>query len=327
MVKLVECVPNFSEGRNAETIDAIAQRVSAVAGVHLLDRTSDRDHNRSVLTFAGPPDAVAEAAEGSMEEALQRLDMRVHEGQHPRIGAVDVVPFVPLGETTMDECVELARQFGRHVAERFSLPVYMYARAAMTPAREVLADIRRPQFEGLRDLIGTPEHAPDFGPRVLHPTGGAVAIGARPFLIAYNINLESQHLDLAKDIAKRVRERSGGLPRVQALGLFLEELDCAQVSMNLLDFTVTPIWRVWETVEAAAGEAGVALRESELIGLCPITALADVADHIGVSPDLDAVERISHAAEWLRIRDFDPSMALEIRLAEAERVASGPAKR
>ena len=326
MAKLVECVPNFSEGRDAETIDAIAGRVSAVAGVHLLDRTSDRDHNRSVLTFAGLPDAVAEAAEGAMEEALLRLDMRVHEGQHPRIGAVDVVPFVPLGETTMDECVELARQFGRHVAERFSLPVYMYARAAMTPAREVLADIRRPQFEGLRDLIGTPEHAPDFGPRVLHPTGGAVAIGARPFLIAYNINLESQPVDLAKDIAKSVRERSGGLPRVQALGLFLEELGCAQVSMNLLDFTVTPIWRVWEAVGAAAREAGVELRESELIGLCPIAALTDVADHIGVDPSLGDVERIRRAAEWLRIRDFDPSMALEIRLAEAERLASGPAQ-
>lgn len=323
MVKLVECVPNFSEGRVLETIDAIAARVSGVAGVHLLDRTSDRDHNRSVLTFAGDAEAVAAAMEDAMEEALGRIDMRVHEGQHPRIGAVDVVPFVPLAETTMDECVQLAREFGRRVADRFDLPVYLYARAATTPAREVLADIRRPQFEGLRELIRSPEHGPDFGPSRIHPTGGAVAVGARPFLIAYNINLESQDIALAKDIARRVRERSGGLPRVQALGLFLDDLNCAQVSMNVLDFTVTPIWRVWESVAAAAHQAGVELRESELIGLCPVAALDDVADHISLPATEPEVERITRAAEWLRIRDFDPSMALEVRLAEAEGESAG----
>jgi glutamate formiminotransferase len=323
MAKLVECVPNFSEGRNSETIDAIAQRVSAVAGVHLLDRTSDRDHNRSVLTFAGLPDAVAEAAEGAMEEALLRLDMRVHEGQHPRIGAVDVVPFVPLGETTMDECVELARQFGRHVAERFSLPVYMYARAAMTPAREVLADIRRPQFEGLRDLIGTPEHAPDFGPRVLHPTGGAVAIGARPFLIAYNINLDSRDVELAKRIARRIRESSGGLPRVQANGFWIEDLGRAQVSMNLLDFRTTPLWLVWEAVRSEAAGDGVHLAESELIGLAPIGAMLEVADHAGVPARLSELERLEGAAEFLKLRDFSPMQALELRLEAARGPRAG----
>jgi glutamate formiminotransferase len=327
MVKLVECVPNFSEGRVVQTVDAIASRVTAVPGVYLLDRTSDRDHNRSVLTFAGGAHSVGRAMEDAMEEAIARIDMRVHEGQHPRIGAVDVVPFVPLGETTMDECVALARGFGRRVADRFGLPVYLYARAAATPAREVLADIRRPQFEGLRALIDTPEHAPDFGPRTIHPSAGAVAVGARPFLIAYNINLETQQVDVAKEIAKRVRERSGGLPRVQALGLFLDDLNCAQVSMNLLDFTVTPIWHVWETVGGVARELGVEPRESELIGLCPIAALSAVADHIAVAGNASDFDRITRAAEWLHIRDFDPSMALELRLAEAEReaAAGGPA--
>jgi len=322
MPKLVECVPNFSEGRDLATVDAIAARLSSTSGVHLLDRTSDRDHNRSVLTFAGAANAVAQAMEGALEEALTRIDMRQHEGQHPRVGAVDVIPFVPLGDSTIDECVALARSFGARVADRFHLPVYMYARAALRPEREVLADIRRPQFEGLRDLISTPEYAPDYGPARIHPTGGAVVIGARPFLIAYNINLDSRDQDLAKQIAKRVRERSGGLPRVQALGLFLDDLNCAQVSMNLLDFTVTPIWRVWEAVEAAAAEDGVALRESELIGLAPIAALTDVAAHIGVDGNVDELTRITRAAEWLRIRDFDPSMGLEIRLAEAERANS-----
>jgi glutamate formiminotransferase / 5-formyltetrahydrofolate cyclo-ligase len=320
MARLVECVPNFSEGRDLAIVDAIASRVSHVSGVHLLDRTSDRDHNRSVLTFAGPADAVSKAMEDALEEALALIDMRLHEGQHPRVGAVDVIPFVPLGDSTMDECVALARSFGERVAMRFDLPVYLYARAAQTPRREVLADIRRPQFEGLRELISTPDYKPDFGPARLHPTGGAVVVGARPFLIAYNINLESGDLNLAKEIAKRVRERNGGLPRVQALGLFLDDLNCAQVSMNLLDFSITPMWRVWETVGAAAAEAGVELRESELIGLAPIAALAGVADHIAVAAELPAPERISRAAEWLKIRDFDPSMALEVRLAEAERL-------
>jgi len=322
MAKLVECVPNFSEGRDLGVVDAIAARVTAVAGVHLLDRTSDRDHNRSVLTFAGPPAAASRAMEDALDEALARIDMRVHEGQHPRLGAVDVVPFVPLGETTMDECIELARDFGRRVAERFELPVYLYARAALSPAREVLADIRRPQFEGLPQVIDTPEYKPDFGPARVHPTAGAVVVGARPFLIAYNINLESQDIALAKEIAKGVRERSGGLPRVQALGLFLDDLNCAQVSMNLLDFTITSIWRVWEAVGAAAREHDVGLRESELIGLCPLKALTDVADHVRVAPALSDEERITRAAEWLRVRDFDPSMALEIRLDEAEQAGA-----
>lgn len=318
MAGLVECVPNFSEGRRIDVIDAIAGRVQATTGVHLLDRTSDADHNRSVLTFAGPADAVAVAMEAAAEEAIARIDMNAHAGQHPRIGAVDVIPFVPLAGTTMDEAIVLARDFGRLIAQRFDLPVFLYARAAQRSEREVLADIRRPQYEGLRDLISEPGNAPDFGPARLHPTAGAVAVGARPFLIAYNINLETRDLELARHIARRVRERGGGLPRVQALGLDLAELSCVQVSMNLLDHSITPLWRVWQTVTELAREEGVEARESELIGLCPLAALTAVADHAAVPDELPVDERITRGAAWLKVRDFEPTMALELRLAAAE---------
>ena len=324
MARLVECVPNFSEGRRQDVIDALAAIVSDTPGVYLLDRTSDPDHNRSVLTFAGEAEPVAVAMESAVGVALERIDMERHEGQHPRIGAVDVIPFVPLGDTSMDECVELAKRFGARIAARFELPVYLYAKAASRAERELLADLRRPQYEGLKEQIGQRGRAPDFGPERLHRTGGAVAVGARPFLIAYNINLESTNVELAKRIAHRIRERSGGLPRVQALGLFLDDLDCAQVSMNLLDFAVTPIWRAWEQVRALAGDEGVELRESELIGLAPVAALTAVADHIGVDEDEPLERRITSAAKWLRIRDFDPSMALELRLATATATARDP---
>ena len=314
MSHLVECVPNFSEGRRPDVVEELAAAIRSHGTIQLLDQTMDRDHNRSVLTFAGPPEDVADAMEAAVGRALELIDMEQHEGQHPRIGAVDVIPFVPLGDTSMDECVELARAFGRRLAERFELPVYLYARAALRAERQVLADIRRPQYEGLKELIGQPEHQPDFGPARLHPRGGAVAVGARPFLIAYNINLETQDVELAQRIARRVRERSGGLPRVQALGLYLDDLGCAQVSMNLLDHAVTPMWVVWQTVGALAAAEGVDVRESELIGLCPLAALLEVADHAGVDEALSDEERISAAARWLRIRDFEPSMALELRL-------------
>lgn len=298
-----------------EVVDALAGAVTGTPGVHLLDRTSDRDHNRSVLTFAGEAGQVTDAIEAATAIALERIDLRVHEGQHPRIGAVDVVPFVPLEGSTMLDCVRLAREFGERAAERFDIPVYLYAEAATRPERRVLSDVRKPQFEGLAALIGSLAYQPDFGPPRVHPTGGAMVVGARPFLIAWNVNLESNDLALAKRIASTIRERNGGLPRVQALGLFLEDLDCAQVSMNLLDHTVTPLWRAWEQVEQLAAESGVAIRESELIGLAPLAAFAEVADHLGLSPDGPLEERIGTAAGWLRVRDFSPSMALELRLA------------
>ncbi|HEU4572074.1 MAG TPA: glutamate formimidoyltransferase, partial [Candidatus Limnocylindrales bacterium] len=259
---LVESVPNVSEGRRPEVVDALARAIESISGVHLLDRTSDPSHNRSVFTLAGDSGPVGEALEALVAASIDEIDMETHTGEHPRIGAVDVVPWVPLGETTMDEAVALARSFARRIAKRFDLPVYLYANAAVRPDRVRLADVRRGQYEGLKVEIGQNGREPDFGPRRMHPRAGAVAVGARPFLIAWNVNLESRDLELAKRIARRVRESGGGLPKVQANGFWIDELDVAQVSMNLLDFRTTPIWRVWEAVEELAGEERVALRES-----------------------------------------------------------------
>ena len=325
MDRLVESVPNFSEGRRPEVVDRLAAAVNGTPGVHLLDRTSDASHNRTVLTMAGDADAVMTALEATVAVAVETIDMEQQSGEHPRIGAVDVVPFVPLGDTSMDDCVVLARTFGARVAERFAIPVYLYARAATRPDREKLADVRRGQYEGLKAAIGAdPDRRPDFGPARTHDRAGAMAVGARPFLIAYNINLRSTDLELAKRIARTVRESGGGLPRVQANGFRLDDPDCAQVSMNLLDFSVTPIWRAWEAVEAEARIAGVELAESELIGLAPTAAFLDVADHAGAPPDAPMDDRLAAAAAFLRLRDFSPLQALELRLAAAQAPAAGP---
>jgi glutamate formiminotransferase len=320
---LVESVPNFSEGQRLDVVDRLAAAVEGVPGAFLLDRTSDASHNRSVLTLAGEARPVAAALERAFEVAVAEIDMERHIGEHPRIGAVDVVPFVPLGQTTMAECVKLAREFGARVAERFGIPVYLYGEAATTPLRRKLAHVRHGQYEGLKTEIGEPERQPDFGPARMHPAAGAVAVGARPFLIAYNINLESTDLELAKRIARRIRESSGGLPAVQASGFWIEELCRAQVSMNLLDFAVTPMWRVWEAVGDAAAEEGVGIAESELIGLAPLAALVDVADHAGVAGG-PAAERLAGAAQYLKLRDFSPLQALELRLEAALGEAHAP---
>jgi glutamate formiminotransferase len=318
--KLIEVVPNFSEGRRLDVVDRLAAAVEGTPGVYLLDRTSDASHNRSVLTFAGTPAAATIAMEAAVAVAVEAIDMEQHTGEHPRIGAVDVIPFVPLGDTTMEEAVALAQAFGEHIARRFELPVYLYAMAATRPDREKLADVRRGQYEGLREaIVSDPTRAPDYGPTHLHPRAGAVAVGARPFLIAYNINLDSQDVELAKRIARRVRESGGGLPKVQANGFWIEELGRAQVSMNLLDFAVTPMWRVWETVRAEARQDGVDLAESELIGLAPLAAFLDVATHAGAPADAPVTDRLAAAAAFLKLRDFSPLQALELRLEAAQR--------
>ncbi len=314
---LIESVPNVSEGRRLDVVDRLAAAIEGVPGAFLLDRTSDASHNRSVFTLAGEHGPVTEALERLVDVAVHEIDMGAHSGEHPRIGAVDVIPFVPLGATTMDDCVQLARSFGERIAMRFDLPVFLYANAASRAERVKLADLRRGQYEGLKEEIVQNGREPDFGPPRLHPSAGAVAVGARPFLIAYNINLASDDVDLAKRIARRVRESGGGLPRVQANGFWIAELHRAQVSMNVLDFDVTPLWLVWETVRDVAAEDGLELAESELIGLAPLAAFLAVADHAGAPREDPLERRLALAAAYLRLRDSSPMQALELRLEAA----------
>jgi glutamate formiminotransferase len=320
---LVESVPNVSEGRRPDVVDRLADAIISTPDVFLLDRTSDASHNRSVFTLAGEDGAVTAALEALLASAIHEIDMDVHDGEHPRIGAVDVIPFIPLGSTSMEDVIDLARAFGERIASRFDLPVYLYARAAQRSDRERLADVRRGQYEGLKVEIGQKGREPDFGPSVMHPSAGAVAVGARPFLIAYNINLDSDDVELAKRIARRVRESGGGLPKLQANGFEVREPERghalrAQVSMNLLDFAVTPLWLVWDAVRDLAAEDGVDLAESELIGLAPQASFEAIADHAGVTSG--AVEdRLAAAADYIRLRDYAPTQILERRLEAARR--------
>jgi glutamate formiminotransferase len=317
---LVESVPNVSEGRRADVVDRLADAITSVSDVALLDRTSDASHNRSVFTLAGEHDAVSESLERLVSSAIHEIDMDVHEGEHPRIGAVDVIPFIPLATTAMDDVIDLARAFGERIATRYDLPVYLYAKAALRSDRERLADVRRGQYEGLKAEIDQRGREPDFGPPRMHPSAGAVAVGARPFLIAYNINLDSDDVDLAKRIARRVRESGGGLPKLQANGFEVREPERghplrAQVSMNLLDFAVTPLWVVWDMVRDLAAEDGVEPAESELIGLAPQASFEAIADHAGADGSLD--DRLAAAARYIRLRDYSPMQILERRLASA----------
>ena len=271
MAGIVECVPNVSEGRRLDVVDGLAKVITATPGVRLLDRTSDPDHNRSVFTFAGDPDAVERAALALIDASFAAIDMRGHKGEHPRLGAVDVVPFVPLAGVTMDDCIAIARRVGEAVAAKHDVPVFYYAKAATRPERVRLPDIRKPEFEGLADYLET-THVPDAGPRALHPSAGAIVIGARPPLIAFNIELDTTDLKLAQRIAKEIRESSGGLPAVQAKGFMLTDPPRAQVSMNLLDHTATSLPTVWQAVESRATAAGVRILRGELIGLIPLDA-------------------------------------------------------
>jgi glutamate formiminotransferase/formiminotetrahydrofolate cyclodeaminase len=276
---LVECVPNFSEGRDAATIDALRSVITGVAGVRLLDVQSDPAHNRSVFTFVGTPTAVGEAAFAAIRVATERIDLTKHSGEHPRMGATDVVPFVPVAGITMDECVALARTLGERVGKELAIPVFLYAKAAPRPEHERLPDIRKGEFEGLR--VRTLES--DFGPQQVHPTAGATAIGARPFLVAYNIYLDTSDVGIAKEIAKKIRTSSGGLPAVQASGFEVEGL--AQVSMNLLDIDETPPEKVFEVVKAEAAARGVKIKKSEIVGLIPERAIIDAAGAALQLPD------------------------------------------
>ena len=293
--QLVECVPNFSEGRDPATIDALRAAIRAVPGVDLLDVQTDASHNRSVFTFVAPPAAAVEAAFAAMRVATQRIDLTRHTGEHPRMGATDVVPFVPVSGVTMEECVALAKTLGEQAGRELAIPVFLYAKAAMRPEHERLPDIRKGEFEGLRER----DLDPDFGPRRVHPTAGATAIGARPFLVAFNVYLDTQDIAVAKDIAKQIRTSSGGLPGVQASGFIVDGL--AQVSMNLLDIDITSPAVVFNAIKVRAEKQGVAVQKSEIVGLIPERAIIGAAE---------AALRLSDAASHVletKIRAAAPS--------------------
>ena len=280
MDKLVECVPNFSEGRRIEVLDAIASAVESVEGVRLLDRTHDHDHNRAVLTFVGPPELMKKAVFAAVSKAAELIDMEQHSGEHPRIGATDVVPFIPIKNMTIDECVVLAQEVGKEIADKLQIPIYLYEAAATREDRRNLAKVRKGQYEGLKELIETdPNRKPDFGPAMLHPSAGATVVGARMPLIAYNVNLASNDLALAKRIATTIRERDGGFKNVKALGLEIKEKGIVQVSMNLTNYLETPVYKVFDKIQELAGAAGVAVLESEVIGLIPLAAMVECAQH------------------------------------------------
>jgi glutamate formiminotransferase / formiminotetrahydrofolate cyclodeaminase len=280
MTRIVECVPNFSEGRRREVVDELIQAIVAVTGVVLLDAEMDGDHNRSVITFAGEPEATGEAAFHVVRRASELIDLNQHRGQHPRMGAADVVPFVPVKGLTLEDCAELARVTGRRIGEELGIPVFLYEAAASRPERASLADVRRGEFEGLREAIGRdPARKPDFGPERIHATAGAVAVGARRFLVAFNANLNTGDVRVAKAVAASIREQSGGLKNVRALGFSIEGGRRAQVSMNLVNTEATPIHRVLALVRAEAARHGAAISGCEVVGLVPQAAMLDGAEH------------------------------------------------
>ena len=300
MKRLVESVPNFSEGRVVAKVDAIVNAMRAVPGVYLLARESDADHNRSVVTLAGEPEAVREAVVRGVGKAAEVIDLTRQTGAHPRIGATDVVPFIPIEGVTIEDCVKLAKEAGREIWERYRIPVYFYEAAAQWPERTNLENIRRGQFEGLRDEVQrNPQRAPDIGEPRLHPTAGATVVGARKFLIAYNINLNTADLDIAKRVAKAIRFSSGGMPCVKAMGVDLRARSLAQVSMNLTDFERTPIHQVFETVKREAERLGVGIVGSEIVGLIPRRAIEMTAEF------------------YLKVENFSSAQVLENRLEES----------
>jgi len=293
MQTLIECVPNISEGRRTAVIDRAVEAVSGAPGAALLNCSSDEDHNRTVLTLVGSRDGLKDAIRRLYSVCVADIDLRLHSGVHPRMGAVDVVPFVPIQGATMDDCVVLSREIGEAIATEFGVPVFLYAKSAVSEQRRLLRNVRKGGFEGLPAKMRRPEWTPDFGPTSPHPTAGASAIGARPFLIAYNIQLDTPDVRIAESIARAVRESSGGLPGVQAMGVFLAARNQAQVSMNVLDFTRTPLLRVFDEVRQQAARHGVGIAGSEIVGLIPQSALPAGAEHA------------------LKIENFRPDLVLE----------------
>ena len=298
MQTIVECVPNFSEGRDTKKVDAIIAALLAGPDVYLLDEEMDADHNRSVITLVGTRESIGEAALRGMGKAAELIDLNVHQGAHPRLGATDVVPFVPVSGVTLEDCVRIAAWVGEEAWRRYKIPTYLYEAAARLPGRKNLENIRRGQFEGVREEIRThPERRPDFGEAALHPTAGATVVGARKFLIAYNINLNTPDVSVAKAIAKKIRASSGGFPCVKAMGVELKARNLAQVSMNLTDFETTSIGTVFDAVRREAAALGASVVASEIVGLIPRRALEDAA------------------VDYLQVENFHPELIVENRLA------------
>lgn len=296
--KIVECVPNFSEGRDLEKIDKLVAPFRAKPGVKLLDYSNDEDHNRLVVTVVGEPEALCEAIIEAIGIAVDSIDLNKHQGQHPRMGAVDVVPFIPIKNVTMEEAIELSKQVGKKVAERYNLPVFLYEKSATASHRENLAAVRKGEFEGMAEKIKLPEWKPDFGQAERHPTAGSVAIGARMPLVAYNINLSTNDLNIATQIAKNIRHINGGLRYVKAMGVELKERNITQVSINMTDYSKTALYRAFELTRIEARRYGVSIVGSEIIGLVPMEALIDTA------------------AYYLGLENFSTQQVLESRIME-----------
>ena len=298
MAKIIQCVPNFSEGRDKEVVEKIVDEIRVIEGVKLLDYSMDKDHNRSVVTFIGEPEKVIEAAFNATKVAAELIDMTTHEGGHPRMGATDVIPLVPIADVTMEECVEYSKKLGKRIGEELNIPVFLYEKSATSSNRKNLADVRRGQYEGMAEKLKQEEWKPDFGPNKLNIKAGVTAVGARMPLVAFNVNLGTDDVEIAKNIAKVVRAKTGGFTYCKAIGLEIAERGIVQVSMNMVDYTKTSLFRVFDAIEREARRYGVNVIGSEIIGLVPMQALIDVADY------------------YLRLEDFSSNQILEKRMYE-----------
>ncbi|MCF4114332.1 MULTISPECIES: glutamate formimidoyltransferase [Dethiosulfovibrio] len=299
--QLIECVPNFSEGRRQDVIESIVKPFKEQKGCYLFDYRADEDHNRLVVSLAGEPQAISDAVMAASKVAVDNIDLNTHKGAHPRMGAIDVIPFTPISGISMDECVELARSFGKRFHEELNVPVYYYEDAAIRPDRTRLEVIRKGQYEGLKEEITKPERHPDLGEPKLHPTAGATVIGARKFLVAFNVNLNTTDVEIAKTIGKRVRASGGGFTAVKGIGLALEDKGMVQVSMNIVDYDKTAIYRALEFIRMEAARWGVTVNGTEVYGMIPVAAMLD------------------SAAYYMQIDDFDPNQVLELKLLELMR--------
>lgn len=298
MARIIQCVPNFSEGRDKEILEKILDEIRRVDGVKLLDYSMDKDHNRSVVTFIGEPENVIEAAFAACKIASGLIDLRNHKGEHPRMGATDVIPLIPISDVTMDECVGFSRELGKRIGEELGISVYLYEKSAAKAARQNLAEVRKGQYESMATKLKEDDWTPDFGPMELNLSAGVTAVGARMPLVAFNINLATTELEIAKKIAKVIRATGGGFSYCKALGLEIKERGIVQISMNMVDYTKSSLFRVFDTVEREARRYGVNVIGSELIGLVPQNALIDVAEY------------------YLRLENFDSSQILENRMVE-----------